>query len=413
MGAGGRPFACAFGQATGRWPVGIWQKGLSVGFGRRFLYPLPIRSRRRTTMPDLYEIERRYRLAARDLRDAEDRFDRARKRLAADPVNDRDVADYRAARQTAKEKLARYKKAKAGLDRVNDDIAAWDRQADRLRRELRDEVFWTTPTGLTVLCSGEVFVVLLLFVVLLVVKVPVGIAAIVFLLLGMAAVSVTVLAVSSLRRSKEPHKAYLVSEIEAAERGAARFYPEREAADEKARQTLEDWDRADRVFQNHASRVRSLVRYDEAREELETARRRYDLVEADYKEARADWRWRLLGRDWRVLRDTPFEEFVCEVFECLGFRTETTKASGDQGIDVIATKGGVIWGIQCKGYADNVGNAAVQQAYTGRTIYRCDRCMVVTNSGFTRAAQEAARHTGCVLITGADIPALIRGEIRL
>lgn len=54
--------------------------------------------------------------------------------------------------------------------------------------------------------------------------------------------------------------------------------------------------------------------------------------------------------------------------------------------------------IQAKGYVDAVSNAAVQQAFTGQTIYSCDACAVITNSRFTASAVAAAAATGCVLV---------------
>lgn len=73
----------------------------------------------------------------------------------------------------------------------------------------------------------------------------------------------------------------------------------------------------------------------------------------------------LLLRDWRHLRGLAFEQFLVEVFEALGYVVETTKASGDQSVDLIAVKDGIRIAIQAKGYDGNVGNDAVRQAYPG------------------------------------------------
>ena len=42
-----------------------------------------------------------------------------------------------------------------------------------------------------------------------------------------------------------------------------------------------------------------------------------------------------------------------------------TNATGDLGLDVIAEKQGLRYGIQCKYYSYPVGNIAVQVAYAG------------------------------------------------
>lgn len=74
-----------------------------------------------------------------------------------------------------------------------------------------------------------------------------------------------------------------------------------------------------------------------------------------------------------------------------GFKNvEVTKSSGDQGIDVIAYKDDIKYGIQCKLYSQPVGNKAVQEAYSGSKFYECDAAIVFTNGVFTKSAQELA-----------------------
>jgi hypothetical protein len=122
----------------------------------------------------------------------------------------------------------------------------------------------------------------------------------------------------------------------------------------------------------------------------------------------------LLLSDWRCLRGIPFEEFLKEVFEAHGCQVETTKASGDQGVDLIVTHSAERVAVQVKGYANSVGNDAVQQAFTGMAYYGCQRCVVITNSTFTGAAKDVALKLGiCTLIDGSQIDALIRGSLRI
>lgn len=123
---------------------------------------------------------------------------------------------------------------------------------------------------------------------------------------------------------------------------------------------------------------------------------------------------RLRSTDWRVLQAIPFENFLAEIFLEWGYEVEKTQASWDQGVDLIISKGGIRIAIQAKGYLDStVGNDAVQQAHTGMTIYRCQRCAVITNSTFTPSARQAAAAVGCVLIDGESVPLLIEGQLRI
>ena len=67
-----------------------------------------------------------------------------------------------------------------------------------------------------------------------------------------------------------------------------------------------------------------------------------------------------------------------------------TKASGDYGVDILASKGRHRYAVQCKYYNHPVGVSAVQQVVAGMAFYECDRALVVTNNRFTRQACEHA-----------------------
>lgn len=97
-------------------------------------------------------------------------------------------------------------------------------------------------------------------------------------------------------------------------------------------------------------------------------------------------------------------EYECaEILERMGFENvEVTKASQDQGIDVIAIKDNLKYGIQCKYYESAVSNKAVQEAYTGAEYYGCDIAVVMTNSTFTKSAIDLAQRTGVKLWSGIN-----------
>lgn len=93
-----------------------------------------------------------------------------------------------------------------------------------------------------------------------------------------------------------------------------------------------------------------------------------------------------------------FERWVAALLSRSGYsRVQLTSSSGDNGLDIIAYRGNVKIGMQCKCYHTNVGNGAVQEAYTGKAMYSCDEVIVVTNSYFTSSAKETARRTGVEL----------------
>ena len=86
-----------------------------------------------------------------------------------------------------------------------------------------------------------------------------------------------------------------------------------------------------------------------------------------------------------------YEQFCCRYLEDKGYSTKTTVASGDQGVDIVAEKDGILYAVQCK-YRESgsVGNDAVQQVAAGKNYYDCDIAIVMTNVGFSSSAVKLA-----------------------
>lgn len=93
-----------------------------------------------------------------------------------------------------------------------------------------------------------------------------------------------------------------------------------------------------------------------------------------------------------------FEFFCAEVLAKNGFENiSVTKGSGDQGVDIIAYKDDVKYGIQCKCYTQDIGNKAVQEVFAGKTFYQCHVGVVLTNRYFRESAKELAKRSGVIL----------------
>ena len=106
-----------------------------------------------------------------------------------------------------------------------------------------------------------------------------------------------------------------------------------------------------------------------------------------------------------------FEYYCAELLKKRGFVDVTvTKGSGDYGVDVLAEKDGVTYGIQCKAYATPVGVKAVQEAYAGKEYY--DRMVgaVLTNQYFTKPAVEAAKKLKILLWDRGYLDSMIEEE---
>lgn len=93
-----------------------------------------------------------------------------------------------------------------------------------------------------------------------------------------------------------------------------------------------------------------------------------------------------------------FEYFVASVLSKNGFsNVQVTKASGDYGVDITATKDRVRWAFQCKCYQSTLGLKPIQEVYAGAKKYNASRAAVVTNSHFSKNAKILAQELGVEL----------------
>jgi hypothetical protein len=163
---------------------------------------------------------------------------------------------------------------------------------------------------------------------------------------------------------------------------------------------LKDYQRKLAEIDDAISRMRSEVdRRKKAREDY-TRSKEYRLRE-------------LLRENWKAMRSIEFESYLERVFHELGYHVETTKVTGDQGVDLVLQSRGIRIAVQVKGYVSSVSNGAIQEAYTGKAHYRCDACVVITNSRFTSSACELAESVRCVLVDEDMLPKVILAEVDL
>ena len=134
-------------------------------------------------------------------------------------------------------------------------------------------------------------------------------------------------------------------------------------------------------------------------EEVEKAKKEILLEKMLFKENVVDElsTRRITIDDIDLMSGLEFEGFVNELFNKMGYKTKLTKASGDQGIDIIAERDGIKIGIQAKCYSQSVGNSAIQEAVAGKAYYNCEKIAVVTNSHFTKGAVSLARANNVIL----------------
>ena len=109
-----------------------------------------------------------------------------------------------------------------------------------------------------------------------------------------------------------------------------------------------------------------------------------------------------------------YERVCAEYLRRKGFRrVRVTKASRDQGVDILCKKRRKTYAVQCKYYATPVGNKAVQEVYAGASFYGCDRAMVITNASFTKGAYELAQTLDVELVSDVDPTRTLFGIVDL
>lgn len=101
-----------------------------------------------------------------------------------------------------------------------------------------------------------------------------------------------------------------------------------------------------------------------------------------------------------------YEHHCAEILTAHGWATTVTKASGDQGVDVIARRGDMKLVLQCKRYSAPVGNKAVQEVIAARQFEDATHAAVVSTAPYTDSARALAHKTGVYLISQEQLPQL-------
>ena len=111
------------------------------------------------------------------------------------------------------------------------------------------------------------------------------------------------------------------------------------------------------------------------------------------------------------LSPTEFESLMTNLFEKMGLETRQTRASRDGGVDCVAwdmrpVVGGKVV-IQAKRYKNTVGVSAVRDLYGTMMNEHAAKGILVTTSGFGRAAYEFAKEKPMELVSGGNLLALL------
>ena len=95
---------------------------------------------------------------------------------------------------------------------------------------------------------------------------------------------------------------------------------------------------------------------------------------------------------------TEFENYVIRLLTHRGFKVETTDATLDLGINMIAKKNDHKYAVQIERQTGSVSRLAVSDVDREKHRYGCDKVILITNSYFSEDAIELAKSTGCELV---------------
>ena len=108
-----------------------------------------------------------------------------------------------------------------------------------------------------------------------------------------------------------------------------------------------------------------------------------------------------------------FEMLLADLFSGMGLEVMLTPSSSDYGVDLIVGRfeGDSKIAVQAKYYAGNpVGIGAVQEVFSGKAHYKTGFACVITNSSFTKNAQQLAHETDVALIDNDLLNRLLSGK---
>ena len=111
--------------------------------------------------------------------------------------------------------------------------------------------------------------------------------------------------------------------------------------------------------------------------------------------------YNLKGKKIKDMNGLEYEHAAAKWLVTQGYRSvAVTPPSNDFGADITAKdKKGQVWVFQCKHYSAILDNTPIQEVVASKAHYGAACAGVITNSGFTKAAQQLAAENKVKLIT--------------
>ncbi len=113
---------------------------------------------------------------------------------------------------------------------------------------------------------------------------------------------------------------------------------------------------------------------------------------------------------WLNLSGLAFEQQLADLYTRLGFSANVTKASGDEGVDIVLTRNRKTIIVQCKQHSKPVGPAIVRELYGAMISFKADSAILACTSGFTVGVSRFVKGKPIELI---DVDAILRMQEKL
>jgi restriction system protein len=98
-----------------------------------------------------------------------------------------------------------------------------------------------------------------------------------------------------------------------------------------------------------------------------------------------------------------YERYCHQLLIKHGWTASLTKATGDQGVDILGSYEGRLVVFQCKNYAKPIGNKAVQEVSAGRLHHRASAAVIVCTADYTSGARQLAATNNVILIHHSEL----------
>lgn len=117
--------------------------------------------------------------------------------------------------------------------------------------------------------------------------------------------------------------------------------------------------------------------------------------------------------DLKRMHPFKFEDYVAKLYKNMGYSVKQTKRTWDGGKDIVATKNGQTYFVECKRYSDPI-NVHKMRDFVGACVLggKDVKGIYVTTSSFTNDAKSAANRIGIQMIDGNKLMGMIRSKTR-